>query len=146
MSQLWNLVPTILVLVGLWIAVWWLRRGLEAEDPQRSIRLLLGPLGIHSVVAGVLLLWLIPWGILLVLPVLLLLSVLSPAGREDWREHKKNQVGSLHIPCAHGVPRWVCTGPTAGCTRVLGGAALEGKPKRPIVPCKRAIHLAYASG
>ena len=75
MSQLWNLVPTILVLVGLWIAVWWLRRGLEAEDPQRSIRLLLGPLGIHSVVAGVLLLWLIPWGILLVLPVLLLLSL-----------------------------------------------------------------------
>ena len=91
MSQLWNLVPTILVLAGLWIAVWWLRRPLDGEDPQRSIRLLLGPLGIHAAVAGILLLWLIPWGILLVLPVILLLSVLSPAGRKDWSEHKKTR-------------------------------------------------------
>jgi len=91
MSQLWNLVPTILVLAGLWITVWWLRRPLDAEDPQRSIHLLLGPLGIHATVAGILLLWLIPWGILLVLPVILLLSVLSPAGRQDWSEHKKTR-------------------------------------------------------
>ena len=31
--------------------------------------------------------WIVPAGALLVLPIMLLLSVLSPAAREEWRVH-----------------------------------------------------------
>ena len=35
------------------------------------------------------LLWLIPWGVLVVLPITLALSALSPAGRKSWQEFGK---------------------------------------------------------
>ena len=92
MSQLWNLVPTLLVLLGLFIVIWWLRRGLEVDDPMRHPRSLLGPLGLEMALCGTVLIWLVPLGILLVMPVLLMLSALSPAGRADWTEHRKARV------------------------------------------------------
>lgn len=92
MSQLWNLVPTVLVIIGLLISTWWLRRGLDADDTNREVRSLLGPFGLEAVFVGLLLLWIVPWGLFVVLPILLAVSALSPAGREDWREHRKPRV------------------------------------------------------
>jgi hypothetical protein len=89
MSQIWNFVPTLLALVGILLAWWWLRRSLNLEDPNRDVRSLLGPLGLESVLIGLALMWILPWGLILILPIVFTLSFLSPAGREDWRTHKK---------------------------------------------------------
>lgn len=92
MSQLWNFVPTMLALCGVFIALWWLRRSLEADDPNHSPRIIFGPLGLETALIGLVLLWLVPWGLLLLLPFILVLSVLSPAGRQDWRDHNKARI------------------------------------------------------
>jgi hypothetical protein len=92
MSQLWNLVPSLLVFFGVLMTVWWLRRGLDKQDATRNIRPLLGPYGLEAVIGGFLLLWVVPWGVFIVLPALLLVSALSPAGREDWRIHRRARV------------------------------------------------------
>ena len=92
MSQLWNFVPTMLALCGVFIALWWLRRSLEVDDPNHSPRVIFGPLGLETALLGLVLLWLVPWGLLLLLPLILVLSVLSPAGRQDWRDHKKARI------------------------------------------------------
>ena len=92
MSQLWNFVPTMLALCGVFIALWWLRRSLEVDDPNHSSRVIFGPLGLETALLGLVLLWLVPWGLLLLLPLILVLSVLSPAGRQDWKDHKKARI------------------------------------------------------
>ena len=92
MSQLWNFVPTMLALCGVFIALWWLRRSLEVDDANRSPRVIFGPLGLETALIGLVLLWLVPWGLLFVLPLILVLSVLSPAGRQDWKDHKKARI------------------------------------------------------
>ena len=89
MSQLWNLVPTIMVLSGLLIAIWWLRRNQAGEEATLNARQMLGPMGLEAAIGGLLLLWLVPWGLIVVLPFMVGLSALSPAGRADWSEHKK---------------------------------------------------------
>ena len=92
MSQLWNFVPTMLALCGVFIALWWLRRSLEVDDPNHSSRVIFGPLGLETALIGLVLLWLVPWGLLLLLPLIFVLSVLSPAGRQDWKDHKKARI------------------------------------------------------
>ena len=92
MSQLWNFVPTMLALCGVFIALWWLRRSLEVDDPNHSSRVIFGPLGLETALLGLVLLWLVPWGLLLLLPLIFVLSVLSPAGRQDWKDHKKARI------------------------------------------------------
>jgi hypothetical protein len=41
---------------------------------------------------GVLLLWLIPWGIFTIIPVILAISFISPAGREEWIKFRNRRV------------------------------------------------------
>ena len=97
MSQLWNFVPTMLALCGVFIALWWLRRSLEVDDPNHSPRVIFGPLGLETALIGLVLLWLVPWGLLLLLPLIFVLSVLSPAGRQDWKDHKKARITLVYV-------------------------------------------------
>jgi len=41
---------------------------------------------------GVLLLWVIPWGVFVIGPLLLALSVMSPAARVEWTQHKNRRI------------------------------------------------------
>ena len=88
MSQLWDLVPTMMVLLGLFIAVWWSRRSLVEGDSKVTVRAALGPMGLESAVACLVLMWILPWGFILLMPGVLLLSYLSSAGRAAWGEHR----------------------------------------------------------
>ena len=60
----------------------------ETEE-QIEYRLAYGDKGLEMLIVCVALLWLIPWGVLIVLPMALLLSALSQAGRESWQEFGK---------------------------------------------------------
>jgi hypothetical protein len=88
MGLIWNIVPTMLSCLGILLSIWWLRRRLEEHDEGRAIQSILGPLGLEAAIVGLILMWVLPWGLIVILPVLLTLSVLSPAGRADWKEHR----------------------------------------------------------
>tara|TARA_Y100000768_G_C23909879_1_gene649415 strand:- start:2 stop:856 length:855 start_codon:yes stop_codon:yes gene_type:complete len=60
----------------------------ETEE-QIEYRLAYGDKGLEMLIVCVALLWLIPWGVLVVLPLALILSALSPAGRESWQKFGK---------------------------------------------------------
>ena len=66
----------------------------------------LGRNGVIVVGAFALMMWSVPGGALLALPVLLLLSVLSPAAREEWGEH--------------GTPRLLAVGVAVVCLGATG--------------------------
>ena len=67
--------------------VYFLKRN-ETEG-KVEYRLAYGDKGLEMLIVSVVMLWVIPWGILVVLPLALLLSALSPAGRESWQEFGK---------------------------------------------------------
>jgi len=51
-----------------------------------------GPMGFEALILTIVLLWFLPGGILLIGPVMLILSVLSPAGRLAWKEYRRPRV------------------------------------------------------
>ena len=71
----------------LFLVVYILQRN-KTEEPI-EYRIAYGDKGLEMLIASVVLLWLIPWGVLVVLPIALALSALSPAGRKSWREFGK---------------------------------------------------------
>jgi len=79
-----------LVTIGLWVYSSKKKATSQSEDFHYSQ--IIGQYGIESSVIGIILLWLVPWGIIIILPVLILLSVLSPAGRETWKEFTKIRI------------------------------------------------------
>lgn len=56
-----------------------------------------GPNGLRMVGAFVVMMWLLPAGALVGLPVLLLLSFLSPAARQDWVEHRTPRLLTIGV-------------------------------------------------
>ena len=44
---------------------------------------------------GIILLWVVPWGVFTILPIFLIISFASPAGREEWTTHKKRRSAIL---------------------------------------------------
>lgn len=74
--------------LGLIITLFWLKRGEDEFD----WRMAFGPMGSEAVIAFILLLWIIPYGALVMAPIILVLSLLSPAGRVSWKEYKKPRV------------------------------------------------------
>ena len=61
----------------------------ETEEKNENWREMFGPLGFQALISTLLLMWIVPGGILLVGPVMLVLSVLSPAGRIAWKEYRQ---------------------------------------------------------
>ena len=47
---------------------------------------------LFSLSVGVILLWLIPWGIITIIPLALVISFASPAGREEWIRFKNRRI------------------------------------------------------
>jgi hypothetical protein len=63
---------------------------LEGQDFDRNE--IIGEYGIETLIFSILLLWIIPWGLFIVMPLVLLLSLASPAGRQSWRQFNKNRI------------------------------------------------------
>ena len=85
------LVPTLLLVLGIAIAIF-IERQISKEDEPFDWRTGFGPMGLEALILTLVLMWIVPGGILLLGPVMLILSVLSPAGRVAWSEHKRPRV------------------------------------------------------
>ena len=67
------------------------------EGEQHHWTWVIGSNGVRMAIAFAVLLWILPAGALLALPVLLLLSVLSPAARQEWSEHRTPRILALSV-------------------------------------------------
>ena len=85
--MLYSVIISFLMVAVLFSIVYFLKRN-ETEG-KVEYRLAYGDKGLEMLIVSVVMLWVIPWGILVVLPLALLLSALSPAGRESWQEFGK---------------------------------------------------------
>ena len=88
-----SVIISLLMVAVLFLVVYILNR-IEGEG-KFEFRLAYGDKGLEMLILCVLMLWLIPWGVLIVLPSALTLSVLSPAGRESWHKFGKIRVYAI---------------------------------------------------
>tara|TARA_B100001093_G_scaffold193134_1_gene185634 strand:+ start:8133 stop:9032 length:900 start_codon:yes stop_codon:yes gene_type:complete len=86
-----QLLPSLLLVVAVACVVWFERKKSEPIDSFR-LKKVFGPFGIGALIASLILVWLIPGGFLLVGPSILVLSIISPAGREAWKEFRRPRV------------------------------------------------------
>ena len=70
-------------------AVVYVKHRYSNEESELDYRNAYGQYGIEFLIGCVLLIWLVPYGILVILPVVLVLSAISPAGRASWQEFGK---------------------------------------------------------
>ncbi|HJL97973.1 MAG TPA: hypothetical protein QF401_07470 [Candidatus Poseidoniaceae archaeon] len=85
------LVPTLLLVLGIAIVVF-IERQISKQDERFDWRTGFGPLGFEALILTLILMWIVPGGILLLGPIMLLASVLSPAGRVAWVQHKRPRI------------------------------------------------------
>jgi len=84
-------VPTLLLILAIVVVVYF--EGRKLEDGVRfDWRNGFGPMGFEALITTFVLMWFVPGGILLIGPVMLLLSALSPAGRFAWTEFKRPRI------------------------------------------------------
>tara|TARA_B110000444_G_scaffold96187_1_gene91145 strand:- start:45706 stop:46602 length:897 start_codon:yes stop_codon:yes gene_type:complete len=83
--------PTLFLGLAIVFVVLFERRGLEEEEIF-DWRTGFGPMGFEALLLTIISLWFLPGGILVVGPLMLLLSAVSPAGRLAWSEHKRPRV------------------------------------------------------
>ena len=83
--------PTLLLILAIVFVVVLERRN-SKEDELFDWRSRFGPMGFEALIATLVLMWFFPGGILLIGPVMLILSALSPAGRLAWAEYKRPRI------------------------------------------------------
>lgn len=86
-----QLLPSLLLVIGVACVVWFEKKKsvpLDSFDLQK----LFGPFGIGALLSSIILFWLVPGGFLVVGPSILILSILSPAGREAWNEFRRPRI------------------------------------------------------
>ena len=84
-------VPTLLLVLAIVIVVV-VERWKSEDDELFDWRSGFGPLGFEALVVTLVLMWFAPGGILLIGPLMLLLSALSPAGLLAWKEFKRPRI------------------------------------------------------
>lgn len=85
------ILPTLFLGLSIVFVVVFEHRKLE-EGEEFDWRTGFGPMGFEALILTIVLLWFLPGGILLIGPVMLILSVLSPAGRLAWKEYRRPRV------------------------------------------------------
>ena len=86
-----DFLPSIFLIVFVTAQVFLERRKWSAEVEYRW-QDMYGPYGFHALASFFILLWILPGGFLLAGPVMLLLSILSPAGRIAWESYRKSRI------------------------------------------------------
>ena len=86
-------VITTLSLFGLIIGLTlYQKKKIESEGQDFDKDNILGEYGIETLLISIFLLWIVPWGIIIILPVVLLISLISPAGRHSWKQFSRTRV------------------------------------------------------
>lgn len=95
MGFAFDAVGYLLILVSIPLAFMLYR--LRAKDEPLGFDYFLGDKTSWYALIGVFLMLLVPYGAMILLPLVLLLSVLSPAGRLDWSEHRNQRLIAIGL-------------------------------------------------
>ena len=86
-------VITTLSLFGLIIGLTLYQKKKTESEGQDFVKdNILGEYGIETLLISIFLLWIVPWGIIIILPVVLLISLISPAGRHSWKQFSRTRI------------------------------------------------------
>ena len=91
-----GLLQSLLPLVGGALTLVFIHRRKQALEDE-TWHTPIGPQGIQMALAFVIFLWILPAGALLSLPLLVVVSLLSPAAREDWKTHRTPRLLALSV-------------------------------------------------
>ena len=86
-----NIVATVLLLILPYIHYWYINRNLEDES-SRKFTQYLGKSAVAIWYIGLVMLWIIPFSSILVPVALITLSLLSPYGRMEWKEYRRERI------------------------------------------------------
>lgn len=86
-----NIVATVLLLILPYIHHWYINRGSEDES-SRKFTQYLGKSAVVIWYIGLVMLWIIPFSSILVPVALITLSLLSPYGRMEWKEYRRERI------------------------------------------------------
>lgn len=86
-----NIVATVLLLILPYIHHWYINRNLEDES-SRKFTQYLGKSAVVIWYIGLVMLWIIPFSSILVPVALITLSLLSPYGRMEWKEYRRERI------------------------------------------------------
>jgi len=76
-------------MVAVVYALVYLKHRYSSDDSELDYRNAYGQYGLEFLMGCVIFLWIVPYGILVILPLVLILSTISPAGRASWKEFGK---------------------------------------------------------
>ena len=76
-------------MVAVVYAVVYLKHRVSKDNSELDYRNAYGQYGLEFLIGCVIFLWIVPYGILIILPAVLVLSAISPAGRASWKEFGK---------------------------------------------------------
>ena len=79
---------TSVVLIGVIFAIVSIKNKLD-DGEQISVKSAFGDKGLEMLIACIVLMWIVPYGLIIIIPSALILSMLSPAGRNSWRDYGK---------------------------------------------------------
>jgi hypothetical protein len=74
--------------------VFWHKKKSEVEP---SIKAFIGPKSFGFVITMFVLMWIVPYGALILLPLGIGITLASPAGRKDWQHHKQPRIVFLSV-------------------------------------------------
>lgn len=86
-----NIVATVLLLILPYIHYWYINRNSEDES-SRKFTQYLGKSAVVIWYIGLVMLWIIPFSSILVPVALITLSLLSPYGRMEWKEYRRERI------------------------------------------------------
>ena len=76
-------------MVAVVYAVVYLKHRYSNDDSELDYRNAYGQYGLEFLIGCVMFLWIVPYGILVIVPLVLILSSISPAGRASWQKFGK---------------------------------------------------------
>ena len=90
--MLGGVITTFLLLALVAGLVLYNKKKIQSEDSDFDRNEIIGEYGIETLVISILLLWIIPWGLFIVIPLILLISFVSPAGRHSWKQFNRTRI------------------------------------------------------
>ena len=128
-------VITTLSLFGLIIGLTlYQKKKIESEGQDFDKDNILGEYGIETLLISIFLLWIVPWGIIIILPVVLLISLISPAGRHSWKQFSRTRIYVVLSLCMILFAGGFIPAPEPISPSEWGEPLLKENPNAPVFP------------
>ncbi len=128
-------VITTLSLFGLIIGLTlYQKKKTESEGQDFDKDNILGEYGIETLLISIFLLWIVPWGIIIILPVVLLISLISPAGRHSWKQFSRTRIYVVLSLCMILFAGGFIPAPEPISPSEWGEPLLKENPNAPVFP------------